>query len=266
MILLGFAAFGTAKGLRNSQNTGKSQPGVMVNASAILASFLYLVICALTILPALNSADTGLSLSLGGAVALIGLVYLGLGLWYFCEQQLRGLSVMLFVLAMLCCLGLLYTDSSYLIDRQGWALYLHLGLSLAAYAFISFAALLTIIEPWQSARLRKRPGVATYYIPPLESLDSQTFKLIGSGFVLLSMALLTGFFFLENMLSQHLNHKVVLSILSWLVFAILLLGRWRLGWRGKTAMRLALLGFGLLLLAYFGSKWVLEVLLQRSWS
>ena len=89
------------------------------------------------------------------------------------------------------------------------------------------------------------------------------FRLIWTGEVLLALAILTGALFLENMFAQHLAHKTVLSIVAWLVFAVLLWGKHRLGWRGTTAVRWTLTGFGLLILAYLGSKFVLEVLLQR---
>ena len=88
--------------------------------------------------------------------------------------------------------------------------------------------------------------------------------MIGSGFALLSAGLLTGIFFLEDIFAQHLVHKTVLSIVAWLVFGILLWGRWRFGWRGRTAIRWTLSGFVVLLLAYFGSKFVLELILQRT--
>ena len=75
---------------------------------------------------------------------------------------------------------------------------------------------------------------------------------------------MTGLVFLENMFAQHLAHKTILSIIAWLVFAILLYGHWYKGWRGRTAVRWTLAGFISLMLAYFGSKFVLEVLLSTS--
>ena len=77
------------------------------------------------------------------------------------------------------------------------------------------------------------------------------------------VAVLSGMVYLENMFAQHLAHKTVLSILAWLVFAILLVGRWLVGWRGRTAIRWTVSGFVLLMLAYFGSKFVVELVLHR---
>ena len=76
-----------------------------------------------------------------------------------------------------------------------------------------------------------------------------------------SMALMSGFIFLQDIFAQHLVHKSVLSIIAWFVFAILLYGRWQAGWRGRTAIRWTLSGFVSLMLAYFGSKFVLEIIL-----
>jgi ABC-type uncharacterized transport system permease subunit len=87
--------------------------------------------------------------------------------------------------------------------------------------------------------------------------------MIGAGFILLTASLLSGAFFLDDMFAQHLVHKTALSVLGWVVFGTLLLGRFRAGWRGKTAIIWTLSGFVVLMLAYFGSKAVLELILQR---
>ena len=89
------------------------------------------------------------------------------------------------------------------------------------------------------------------------------FQMLTLGFFLQTLSLITGMLFLHNMFAQHLAHKIILSVVAWLVYAILLWGRWRHGWRGKTAIRWTLSGFVSLLLAYFGSKLVLEFILGR---
>jgi len=92
------------------------------------------------------------------------------------------------------------------------------------------------------------------------------FRTIAVGFILLSATLLTGVLFVENLFEQHLVQKTVLSVLSWILFGWLMLGRWRYGWRGATAARWTLAAMGLLVLAFFGSKFVLEVLLPGTQS
>ena len=91
------------------------------------------------------------------------------------------------------------------------------------------------------------------------------FRLIGAGFVLLTLALFTGFVFVTNLFTQHLIDKTVLSLIAWTIFGVLLIGRIRFGWRGRSAVRWTLSGFGVLALAYFGTKFVLEEVLGRHW-
>src|SRR5690606_10033336 len=100
-------------------------------------------------------------------------------------------------------------------------------------------------------------------LPPLTELETLLFRTVAAGFILLSATLLTGVLFVENLFAQHLVHKTVLSVLSWLVFGGLLLGRWRGGWRGRVAVRWVLVAMALLVLAFFGSKAVLELILRR---
>ena len=102
-------------------------------------------------------------------------------------------------------------------------------------------------------------------LPPLDALEKVMFRLIGSGFALLTMALLTGFVFVTDLWAQHLQHKTILSCIAWIIFGVLLVGRKRYGWRGRAAVTWTLSGFGFLLLSYFGSKFVLEYLLGRHW-
>ena len=94
-------------------------------------------------------------------------------------------------------------------------------------------------------------------------METLLFQMIGAGFILLSVTLFSGFLFLQDLFAQHVAHKTVLSLIAWCVFAMLLWGRWRFGWRGQTAIRWTLSGFVFLVLAFFGSKLVLELILQR---
>jgi ABC-type uncharacterized transport system permease subunit len=140
----------------------------------------------------------------------------------------------------------------------------HIMTSIAAYSLLSIAAVQAILLTIQDRHLRnKRPGGFIRALPPLQTMEDLLFQMIGFGFVLQSLSLISGFVFLENMFAQHLVHKTVLSLIAWCVFATLLWGRWKFGWRGKTAIRWTLSGFGLLALAYIGSKAVLEVILHQ---
>jgi len=146
-----------------------------------------------------------------------------------------------------------------------WRLQLHAWLALLAYATLAVAALLALML-WLQERALSRREIHGWLraLPPLVELETLLFRTIGTGFVLLGATLLTGVLFVEDLLAQHLVHKTVLSVLSWLVFGVLLLGRWRLGWRGRTAVHWTLAAMALLVLAFFGSKFVLELVLQKA--
>lgn len=145
-----------------------------------------------------------------------------------------------------------------------WQIKLHVIFSLLGFSVLSVAAVLAILLALQEQALRARrfDGIAAA-LPPLTLTETLMFQMIAVGFVLLTVAILIGFLFVDNVFAQHLIHKTVLSIGAWIVFGALLLGRWRYGWRGRRAVRLTLSGMVLLLLAFFGSRFVLELILKR---
>jgi len=103
-------------------------------------------------------------------------------------------------------------------------------------------------------------------VPPLLSLERLVFRLIGAAFAVLTVTFVVGIAYSESFLGRAMrfDHKTLFVVLSWLVFALLLAGRWLYGWRGRTALRWTLTGFIMLMLAYPGSRFVLEVILHRS--
>ncbi len=146
-----------------------------------------------------------------------------------------------------------------------WRIALHAWLALLAYATLTVAALIAACAWLQDRALRThRFGRWSSHLPPLTLIEQLLFQTIGAGFVLLTLTMVTGALFVEDLLAQHLAHKTVLTLLSWLTFGALLFGRWRFGWRGRRAVRLTLGGIALLALAFFGSKFVLELVLQRT--
>ncbi|MEM9604757.1 MAG: cytochrome c biogenesis protein CcsA [Pseudomonadota bacterium] len=145
------------------------------------------------------------------------------------------------------------------VDPGVWT---HAVSSLVAYGLLGLAAVQACIVAWQTRQLRSAPGAGSGSLPPLAALERLMFWLISAGLLLLSVAIASGFAFLEDMLAQRVAHKTVFSLLAWVAFAGLLLGHHLLGWRGKTALRWTLAGMGSLLVGFFGSKLVLEVILQ----
>ncbi len=139
----------------------------------------------------------------------------------------------------------------------------HILLSLLAYAVLGLATAQAILVSVQRRRLSAhRPGGIVHALPPLEKTESLLFALLIVGFILLTLSLASGFFYLEDMFAQKLVHKTVLSGLAWLAYGLLLFGRWRFGWRGRRAVTWTIAASILLMLAYFGSKLVLEILLR----
>lgn len=143
------------------------------------------------------------------------------------------------------------------------ALEWHILLSLVAYSLFALAAIQAIVLAVQEQQLKQRHFAGLMRkLPPLQSMETTLFQLIGSGFILLSLGLIAGVFFINDLFAQHLVHKTMLSLIAWCVFATLLWQRRRNGLRGKTAINWTLIGFSFLLLAYFGSRFVLEYIVN----
>jgi ABC-type uncharacterized transport system permease subunit len=128
---------------------------------------------------------------------------------------------------------------------------------------LALAAVAVVLAYQERQLRRKRLAGAIRALPPLQTMETLLFQLIGAGFFLLSLAIVSGAMFVDNLFGRGIGHKTVLSVIAWLILGILLWGRWRFGWRGRVAIRWSLGGFFALMLAYFGSKFVLELILQR---
>lgn len=142
----------------------------------------------------------------------------------------------------------------------------HMVVALLAYSLFTFAALHATLMAMAERSLHQKTGRMRWMdFPPIITMEILLFRVIGVGFILLTLTLLSGILFSEEIFHQALkfNHKNIFTILSWLIFAALLIGRHLRGWRGRKAIRWTLTGFVLLVLAYAGSKFVLEVILQR---
>lgn len=158
----------------------------------------------------------------------------------------------------------LFTETHAIPNSQVLALRTHLVVSFLAYGLLAVAALHAVMMTLLERQLH-RGGQLGGGAPPLLTLEAMLFRTIGVGFALLTLAVFSGVFFSDVVFGTPLQftHKVVLAILSWLVFGGLLVGRHFRGWRGRTALVWTITGFTLLLLAYLGTQFVLEVLLGR---
>ena len=141
----------------------------------------------------------------------------------------------------------------------------HVLIAMLAYAFFAIAAahaiLMTVIE----RRLHVKHGAPPPGLPPLLTMERLLFQMLGAGFVLLTLTVASGVVFSEEIFGRALtfDHKTVFGLLSWLIFGVLLAGRLAYGWRGRAALNGTFAGFAALLLAYVGSRFVLEVMLGR---
>lgn len=142
----------------------------------------------------------------------------------------------------------------------------HIVIAMLAYSLFTFAALHALLMAAAERSLHQKTTLIKLPdFPPIMAMETLLFRIIGLGFLLLTFTLISGMLFSEQIFHQalKLNHKNIFTIISWLIFGGLLLGRASYGWRGRTAIRWTLIGFLALLLAYVGSKFVLEVLLNR---
>lgn len=141
----------------------------------------------------------------------------------------------------------------------------HIFLSLLAYSIILVTTLQAILVQLQGRLLHKHQlnGRLLTLLPPLQSMERLMFEWLLIGFVLLTAAIISGGLYVDNLFAQHLAHKTLLTLIAWGFFATLLFGHFYLGWRGDRASRLIYLGFAFLFVAYIGSQFVLEYLLQR---
>lgn len=204
----------------------------------------------------------GINFGFFNAVSLLTWVSAVVFLLSAMKQPIENLGIAIFPLAVLAMLLAQAFPGQHLLHPEKEMLDVHILISLAAYAVLTVAAFQAILLAIQDRHLHaKHPGGFIRALPPLQSMERLLFQLIAVGFALQSVSLITGFLFVENMLAQHLVHKTFFSLLAWFVYGVLLWGRWKFGWRGRTAIRSTLAGFISLLLAYLGSKLVLELLL-----
>ena len=177
------------------------------------------------------------------------------------RKPLHTLFIFLFPLSAFAILMATFGESTGTTEMDNQIL-THVLLSILAYSLLIIATLQALVLAFQNYQLKhKHPTGLIRLLPPLQTMEALLFELLWAGQILLTLSIITGFVFIENLFAQHLVHKTVLSILAWFIYAILLWGHTRLGWRGTTAVRWALGGFAALMLAYFGSKFVLEIVL-----
>ncbi|XID74509.1 inner membrane protein YpjD [Alkanindiges sp. WGS2144] len=239
----------------------KTPPGKMLTMVLLcLGLFLH----GLVLFPDLIT-PAGINYNIFNLFSLTCWLMLAFSLLFSSYRPILGLNLLATPVA---CIGLLmsviWKAPLVVLNQGGIGLDVHIFLSLSAYCILFMASIQAVLLWVQNRELKQKSNKRIWValLPPLQTMEKLLFDMILLGFVILTAALAFGFFTVDSFLAQHLAHKTVFSILSWLVFGVLLIGHWRLGWRGQRAVSFTLWGFGLLLTGFIGSKLVLELILK----
>jgi ABC-type uncharacterized transport system permease subunit len=258
LFYLGAVAAAAHAARRGSNRPALAEPAIYLAAVALLTHALWL---ADTLRP-LGEVAPGLP----DSASLMGLVIGAGGMLALFAPGYRGVAAIMLGLAALLAAGTGSLPQPHELTRPGWPLAAHVALAMGSAGMFAVAAVFVILLALQDAQLRgKRPASWLTALPPVESLEQALFTVIATGMAALTVAILAGLLFVTDLFAQHLAHKTILALVAWLIFAVLLVGHWRFGWRGRKAARYTLAGFVVLAAAYFGSKFVLEILLGRHW-
>ncbi len=259
---IAFYAFTFIVLLWRSHHTPDSQASDKRGLMLILWTFAC-ILHALYLYPQTFTSQ-GLNLTFYNAVSLVLFIISALVLILSISKKREFLGLFLLPIIIAAIALTIFKPEIHVSASNVRGLQFHILFSLFAFSVLTISAIQSILLLNQDRHLRKAElqGI-TRALPPLHETEKFMFQTITIGFVLLSIALFTGFLFLENMFEQQIAHKTILSILAWMLFAVLLWGRWKFGWRGQTAIRWTLGGFVFLILAYLGSKFVQEILLDR---
>lgn len=210
----------------------------------------------------LNTAN-GIDMSIHKVSSLVVCSINAIVLLSSLRKPLHTLFIFLFPIAKISILfSLTLSPEKIVLNNISINLVAHILLSIIAYSLIAMATLQALLWHWQNQQLRARKlKDLVRLLPPLQTMESLMFDLLWAGQILLTLGIAIGLAGIDNIFAQQLVHKTALSLIAWLIFAALLWGRQTAGWRGNTATRWVLAGFCLLMLAYFGSKVVIELLL-----
>jgi len=208
----------------------------------------------------------GLNLSFGYAMSLvmwvITLLYLLTGLF----RRATNIGAVILPLDIITLIIVMFLPSNTLIASGSPLLHLHIAIAVLAYSLLALAGIQALFVNSQEKALRRHQArQINLQLPPLEAMEALLFNLLWGGFILLTLTLVSGVFFSEQIFGKAfiINHHIVLSASAWLVFGIFLFGHWRWGWRGKNALHWTIGGLSLLILGYFGTKFVLEFMLGK---
>jgi ABC-type uncharacterized transport system permease subunit len=214
------------------------------------------------------NTDEGLYLGFFTAASLVTLLMILFLVLAASRLPVHNLLVLVLPLGAVAVIASLFGETAFEArDSLAPVLAVHITFSMFAYSLLFMAACQSVLLAYQEHALKARSSLRVLrLLPPLETMEALLFTLLWTGIITLTAAIVTGFIFLEDMFDQHVVHHTVLAMASWAVYAALLAGRHFFGWRSTTATSWTLVAFSLLVLGYFGTKFVLEILLGRGYS
>ena len=261
-LVLAFLAFSLA-----SVITAKSIfTGAKVNYKLLFSSAIFAIVSQLVSVRFILFAENELHLSLAAMCLLVNVLIVSV----LTLRSLKFANLMIllvtYIFSALLSVGLIFIPTNsfaYLGNtvNSSAPLFIHIILSMAAYCVLVISSLYAIQFRYIDAKLKAKTLSLNSHLPPLNIVESQHFRLMTVGLFLLSLALFTGFMFLDNMWDKQYAHKTVLSLIAWVMFAVLTLGHKQYGWRGNNSAITTIIASIVLTLAYFGSRFVKEILL-----
>ena len=239
---------------KSGKTDGSSSAG-----SILSPTWIALVLHAL-LMQQLITANGSINLGFASSLTLFTWCITVISLFVSLRTGLVFLTTVMSVLSSLSIIAaLLLPAHTSISEPLSLGLTIHIILSMLAYSLLSISALISILLGIQDYQLHHhQQGLLLKLLPPLQTMERLMFKLIEFGFLLLSFAVCSGFMYADD----WFTHKIIFSVIAWLVFLILLLGRHFAGWRGQKAIRWTLAGVTSLMLAFFGTKIVFEFILS----
>lgn len=236
-----------------------------------LPSFLLIIITLITsafglthfLLPEIQGQRLGLDVSFLTTLAVVSWIILLIILIGSRWWALQQVGLIVYPIAAICFVLASFHHDQRIVDIDKiWPLEAHIWLSLTAYGLLTIAAIQAIFVIKKQQSLKKHNNNAFIStLPALSTLEQTLFRLTAISHVWLTLALITGFLFLEDVFSQNIAHKTILSCLSWLLLSVFLIGHKSQGWRGSAAARWVLFAFMLVLIGFAGSKFIYDHIL-----
>lgn len=213
----------------------------------------------------LVAENNGFNFSFFSMATLVSMIVAFILLIASLNKPVEKLGIGVFpIVSLMLVFDVLFANNIKILTTYSVEMNTHILSSIIAFSLLNIAAFQAILLFIQNQQLKSHPPKPFILaLPALQTMESLLFQMLGTGLFFLTLSLISGFIFLDDLFAQHLAHKTILSLCAWFIFSVLLIGKWRYGWRGLIAVKWTLLGFVLLLLSYFGSKLVLELILHR---